>query len=112
MIRSDFRDNVSTQITESSAKEDKHELLIIPRNLPILNYSIGPEDEEFVGLDNEGRKRSRTGHETQKTMDTDGVLQLTGFTATDNALFIANISQKDCEANNQTNMAELAKQAS
>lgn len=112
VIRSDFRDIVSTQVTESSTKKDKQVLSIIPRNLPISNYSIGPEGEEFVGLNMEGRKRSRTGHETQKSMDTDGVLQLTGFTATDNALFVANLSQKDCEASNQTNMAELAKQAS
>lgn len=112
VARRDFRDNVSKQLTTSGEKKDKYGMINIPLNLSNSNVGIGPGEEELTGLNIEGRKRSRTGHETQNSMDTDGVLQLTGFTANNNALFVANLSQKDCEAANQTNMAKLAGQAS
>lgn len=98
VVRRDFRNNF--------------ELQTVAPNLVNPNVIIGPENEELIGLNIEGRKRSRTGHETQITMDTDRALQITGFTANNNALFEANLSQGDCVARDKTNMAELAMQAS
>lgn len=41
-------------------------------------------------------------------MDTDGRLQLIGFTATGNTSIEATLSGDDCAAAGQTNMAKLA----
>lgn len=110
--RRETRNNVSRPTKIPDARTEMGEMSITPLNLLNAKYKVGQTEEESVMPSIEGRKRSRTGHETQRTMDTDGALQLTGFTATDNALFVANLSQRDCEANNQTNMAKLVEQAS
>ncbi|KAK1372025.1 hypothetical protein POM88_038117 [Heracleum sosnowskyi] len=58
--------------TTSGTLPNHRDLNEIPRIPLISNFSSGPEEEELNGLNIEGRKRIRTGHETQTTMDTEG----------------------------------------
>lgn len=99
-------------LTKSALTGNMQELTNIPRNLLISNVDNGPGEDESIGLNLEGRKRSRTGHETHNTMDTDGVMQITGLAATKNTLKETTLSTVDCVVTNQTDMAELARQAS
>lgn len=83
-----------------------------PRDLQFSNTSTGPREDESIRLNIEGRKRSRSGHETNVTMDTEGALQIAGFAAIDYAPLDATLSNVDCSATVQTDLATLAKQAS
>lgn len=84
----------------------------LPWNLKISKLDNGPEEDEPIGLNIDGRKRSRTGHVSQSTMDADGGLQFTSVDANENSLMEATLSRSDCVVSLQTNLAELALQAS
>ena len=107
----DFRPNGYGRLTNSVLIGNQHDLPSLPRNLLIPNIDNGPGEDESIGLNIEGRKRSRTGHETQTNMDTDEVMQITGLAA-ENTLSETTLSTLDCVVTNQTNLSKLARQAS
>ncbi|XP_074322969.1 uncharacterized protein LOC141659929 [Apium graveolens] len=91
----DLRISEYGKSTNSVTTSNQQGVSGIPHNLLISNID-GPEEEEAIGLSTEGRKRSRTGHESKSTMDTDGVLQLKGFAAIENTNIEATLSNNDC----------------
>lgn len=112
IIRRDMRANEKAGVTNSVVAVNQQIQTAKTRGLIISKLNDGSMEDEPIGLDTEGRKRCRTGHETSKTMDADGVLQVTGLTANTCTLLEATLSEANCVANIQTNMAKLAEQAS
>lgn len=110
--KSDLRDTEKERVTKSGSKFITNNKSIILDNKAISNPFFEPDEEEPIGLNVEGLKRSRTGHESQSSMDTDGVLQLTDFAANENTREEVSFSNKDYDTANKTILAKLAEQAS
>lgn len=112
IIRRDMRANEITGVTNSVVAFNQQNQTAMMWDIINSKLTDGPGEDELIGLDTEGRKRSRTGHETSNAMDTDGVLQVIGLPANVHTLKETTLSEVDCVVAAQTNMAKLAEQAS
>lgn len=93
IVRSDMWVNEVTNIKNSVITFNQKDMTNMSREFENSNLSIGPGEDESTGLNTEGKKRSRTRHETKNTMDTDGLLQISGLIVTENTLMEATLSE-------------------
>lgn len=87
MVRGDRRDlrvDGNGMLTESISNINDNINSVILGKQVILNPLFGPEEEDPIGLNVEGRKRSIIGHESQITMDADNGLQKTSISVNEN----------------------------
>lgn len=107
--KSNLRDTGKGYPTELVSKIDTINNFVTVGQHVMLNPLFGPEEEEEpIGLNTEGRKRSRTGHITNESMDVEGVLQITGFAANDTSNSEVSVSKEDSVTTTKTNLARLA----
>lgn len=83
--RRDLRVDRNEMLTESISKINDNINSVILGKQVISNPLFGPEEEDPIGLNVEGRKRSRIGHESQIIMDADNGLQKTSVSVNKNA---------------------------